>query len=243
MWPSVEKVCQPLLQSTCISEAHNYTYGVPKAGHFRTQTCILPRENNTGFTKMFTEFSACIDIARKKNNLTQKVVQRKRNWHCTSHDNSRTALEYNRQTEENNKQVATITVAIASIASAWRLLCAIGLREQWTRPLPEGCRRVHHYVGNPGSHRVHGWLVYFCVSYLTLRRILWICLRLTISGAARGKGESSPYGWTSKNNVICLCFHCHGTSSYHTTNTLQGRRAKSHVDTQTIQPGLGDFVL
>ena len=29
----------------------------------------------------------------------------------------------------------------------------------------------------------------------------------------------------------------------HTTNTLQGRRAKSHVDTQTIQPGLGDFVL
>jgi len=40
-----------------------------------------------------------------------------------------------------------------------------------------------------------------------------------------------------------VCFHCHGTSSYHTTNTLQGRRAKSHVDTQTIQPGLGDFVL
>jgi len=25
-------------------------------------------------------------------------------------------------------------------------------------------------------------------------------------------------------------------------NTLQGRRAKSHVDTQTIQPGLEDFV-
>jgi len=57
-------------------------------------------------------------------------------------------------------------------------------------------------------------------------------------------GEASPtYGWTSKNYVICVCFHCHGTSSYHTTNTLQGRRAKSHVDTQTIQPGLGDFVL
>ena len=36
-----------------------------------------------------------------------------------------------------------------------------------------------------------------------------------------------------------MCFHCHGTSSYHTTNTLQGRRAKIHVDTQTIQPGLG----
>jgi len=53
-----------------------------------------------------------------------------------------------------------------------------------------------------------------------------------VSGAARGEGEASPhYGWTSKNCVICVCFHCHGTSSYHTTNTLQGRRAKSHVDT------------
>ena len=56
-------------------------------------------------------------------------------------------------------------------------------------------------------------------------------------------GKLPPYGWTSKNYVICACFHCHGTSSYHTTNTLQGRRATSHVDTQTIQPGLGDFVL
>jgi len=57
------------------------------------------------------------------------------------------------------------------------------------------------------------------------------------------EGSFPPYGWTSKNYVICVCFHCHGTSSYHTTNTLQGRRAKSHIDTQTIQPGLGDFVL
>ena len=65
-----------------------------------------------------------------------------------------------------------------------------------------------------------------------------------VSGAARGKGGSfPPYGWTSKNYVLCVCFHCHGSSSYHTTNTLQGRRAKSHVDTQTIPPGLGDFVL
>jgi len=59
------------------------------------------------------------------------------------------------------------------------------------------------------------------------------------SGAARGGGKLPPYGWKSKNYVTCVCFHCHGTSSYHTTNTLQGRRAKSHVDTQTI----GDFVL
>ena len=28
-----------------------------------------------------------------------------------------------------------------------------------------------------------------------------------------------PYGWMSKNYVICVCFHCRGTSSYHTTNT------------------------
>jgi len=56
-------------------------------------------------------------------------------------------------------------------------------------------------------------------------------------------GKLPRYGRTSKNYEICVCFHCHGTSSYHTTNTLQGRRAKSHVDTQTIQPGLGDFVL
>jgi len=61
------------------------------------------------------------------------------------------------------------------------------------------------------------------------------------SGAAKG-GRRGTYGWTSKNYVICVCFHGHGTSSYHTTNTLQGRRARSHVDTQTIQPGLGDFV-
>ena len=60
-----------------------------------------------------------------------------------------------------------------------------------------------------------------------------------------GKGGSFPPmgGSTSKNYVICVCFHCHGTASYHTTNTLQGRRAKSHVDTQTIQAGLRDFVL
>ena len=58
-----------------------------------------------------------------------------------------------------------------------------------------------------------------------------------------GGGKLPAYGWTSKNYVICVCFRCHGTSSYHTTDTLQGRRAKSHVDTQTVQPGLGDFVL
>jgi len=48
-----------------------------------------------------------------------------------------------------------------------------------------------------------------------------------------GRVGSFPHGWTSKNYVICVRFHCDGTSSYHTTNTLHGRRAKSHVDTQT----------
>jgi len=39
------------------------------------------------------------------------------------------------------------------------------------------------------------------------------------SGAARGEGGSfPPYRWTSKNYTICVCFHCHGTSSYHTAN-------------------------
>ena len=55
-----------------------------------------------------------------------------------------------------------------------------------------------------------------------------------------GRGEASPL-WADVQKLcnMCVCSHCHGTSSYHTTNTLQGRRAKSHVDTQTIQPGLG----
>jgi len=85
--------------------------------------------------------------------------------------------------------------------------------------------------------------------YNSIRQCIVECerfeyLQVQRSGAARGEeGKLPPYGWTSKNYVICVCFHCHGTSSYHTTNTLQGRRAKSNVDTQTIQPGLGDFVL
>ena len=62
------------------------------------------------------------------------------------------------------------------------------------------------------------------------------------SGAAsweEGGKLPPPYGWTSKNYVICVCFHCHGTSSYHTTNTLQGRRAKSHVDHMQYNRDLG----
>jgi len=31
-----------------------------------------------------------------------------------------------------------------------------------------------------------------------------------------GGGKLPPYGLTSENYVICVCFHCHGTSSYHT---------------------------
>jgi len=40
------------------------------------------------------------------------------------------------------------------------------------------------------------------------------------SGAAwGGRRKASPYGWTSINYVICVSFHCHGTSSYEKTNT------------------------
>ena len=82
-----------------------------------------------------------------------------------------------------------------------------------------------------------------------LNKILNTPLQVTtplVSCQWRRQGEGGklpPYGWTSKNYVICVCFHCHESSLYHTTNTLQGRRAKSYVDAQTIQPGLGDFVL
>jgi len=38
--------------------------------------------------------------------------------------------------------------------------------------------------------------------------------RLAAVASPEGEwGEASPYGWTSKNYVICVCFHCHGTSS------------------------------
>ena len=48
-------------------------------------------------------------------------------------------------------------------------------------------------------------------------RLLPACLSLGLlsaaaltSGAARGMGgKFPPYGWTSKNYVICVCFHCH----------------------------------
>jgi len=47
------------------------------------------------------------------------------------------------------------------------------------------------------------------------------------SGAARGKGGKLPLLWVDVQKLcnMCVCFHCHGTSSYHTTNTLQRRRA------------------
>ena len=54
----------------------------------------------------------------------------------------------------------------------------------------------------------------------------WTVMRACVQWRRQGgEGEASTSGWTSKNYVICVCFHCHGTSSYHTTNTLQGRRA------------------
>jgi len=44
-----------------------------------------------------------------------------------------------------------------------------------------------------------------------------------------GRGEASPL-WVDVQKLCNMC-------------VLSGRRAKSHVDTQTIQPGLGGFVL
>jgi len=49
----------------------------------------------------------------------------------------------------------------------------------------------------------------------------WTLLRITTQWRRQGGGGGKlpPYGWTSKNYVIRVCFHCRGTSSYHTTNT------------------------
>ena len=58
-----------------------------------------------------------------------------------------------------------------------------------------------------------------------------------------GGSSPSPYGWTSKNKnyVICVCFHCHGTSSYRTTNT-EPYKFPMHCSKIMCQL-LGDFVL
>ena len=75
------------------------------------------------------------------------------------------------------------------------------------------------------------------------------CARTTTPNNCRGQwrrqGEEGSFPlWANVRKLCkCVCFHFHGTSSYYTTNTSQGRRAKSHVDTQKIQPGLGDLVL
>jgi len=74
-------------------------------------------------------------------------------------------------------------------------------------------------------------------SYHTTFVAIYIGYLLVIAVVPPGEGGKLPPVWVDVQKL------CHGTSSYHTTNTLQGRRAKSHVDTQTIQPGLGDFVL
>jgi len=62
---------------------------------------------------------------------------------------------------------------------------------------------------------------------------------MRISGAARGRkrGKLPAYGGDVQKlcNIVMQLLR--------TSDTLQGRRAKSDVDTQTIQPGLGDFVL
>jgi len=61
------------------------------------------------------------------------------------------------------------------------------------------------------------------------------------SGAARGEGRKlPPYGWTSKNVCAFIVMELlRITRQIH----CKAVEPKSHVDTQTIQPGMGDFVL
>ena len=54
------------------------------------------------------------------------------------------------------------------------------------------------------------------------------------------RGGSFPPPWVDVQKLCNMCvLSLSWNFSYHTTNTLQGRRAKIHVDTQTIQLGLG----
>ena len=62
-----------------------------------------------------------------------------------------------------------------------------------------------------------------CVSALSFPVVFCLCKvtsSLQCSAVAPPEvGKLPPSGWTSKNYVICVCFHRHGTSSYHTTTT------------------------
>jgi len=63
----------------------------------------------------------------------------------------------------------------------------------------------------------------------------------TGSGAASGgRGEASPYGWTSK---IINMFVLSLSWNFFVSHDKYIARPSSHVDAQTIRPGLGDFVL
>ena len=66
-------------------------------------------------------------------------------------------------------------------------------------------------------------------------------------GQWRRQGERGRKASPLWVNVRKLCNMCVLPLSWNFfvshENILQDRRAKSHVDTQTIQPGLGDFVL
>jgi len=56
------------------------------------------------------------------------------------------------------------------------------------------------------------------------------------SGAAR-RGKIPPYGWTSKNYVICVCFHCHGTSSASKCVSFWGTSySRPHIDPYLTPP-------
>jgi len=72
------------------------------------------------------------------------------------------------------------------------------------------------------------------VSLIMRRRLYSSCVRCSML-----HGSES---WLVRKEIV-VAFHYYGSSLFHMTNTLQSRRAKNHVDIQTIQPGLEDFVL
>ena len=68
------------------------------------------------------------------------------------------------------------------------------------------------------------------------------CLPLPFLSHRKLPASGADSGWTSKHYVICVCFHCHGTSSYHTTNT-KPYKFPMHCSKCVSFWGGGDFVL
>jgi len=74
-----------------------------------------------------------------------------------------------------------------------------------------------------GNFTVHGactlCVVEVCLDIALINVVVVECIYQWRRQRGGRRGSFPPYGWMSKNYVICVCFHCRGTSSYHTTNT------------------------